>query len=389
MTALSQPKERSKTRKIWTVIGLMSGTSLDGVDAALLRTDGVSYLSWDDNGFVSIPYNDQRRADIRSIFGGSNAPAARISGIADDLTADHAAAIAALLEQTGLSASDIDLIGFHGQTIDHKPDQGFTTQIGNASMLARRFCVPVVSDFRSRDVANGGQGAPLIPLYHEALVRSAKVKTPVAVLNLGGVGNITYVGAYENDLLAFDTGPANALIDDAVLRATGDRFDTDGQLAKSGKVHQAIVDQWLNHPYFHAPAPKSLDRNAFDVSAALSLPLPDRIATITAFTVQSVALALQLCPARVNELYVCGGGRHNAAIMDGIAAAANLKAISVDALGWQGDALEAQGFAYLAVRSRLHLPLSLPTTTGVREPLTGGAVTIPPGNSMDLADTGI
>ena len=389
MPALSQPSSAHTSPshgKIRTVIGLMSGTSLDGVDAALLHTDGEDYLAWPDNGFVSLPYSDARRAEIRAVFGGSNAQDAIIQAVAHGLTQDHAAAIDALLTQTGLRAGDIDLIGFHGQTISHAPHLKQTCQIGTPALLAETFNVPVVSDFRIADVQAGGQGAPLIPLYHAALIRMAGIAPPVAVLNLGGVGNITYVGAEGAlDLLAFDTGPANALIDDAVLGETGQRCDENGKIAASGKIAQDIVDRWLAHSYFHQPAPKSLDRNAFDVSAARALPFADRVATITAFTVQSAVLACRLCPKPINALYVCGGGRHNATIMRDIQQQLQIPVLSVDTLGWQGDALEAQGFAYLAVRSRLRLPLSLPTTTGVPAPLTGGVLTLPPGAHASIA----
>lgn len=375
--------------KILTVIGLMSGTSLDGVDAAILHTDGRSYLAWPANGFVSRAYSDARRNAIRGVFGGSNAAPGVIDKVAHDLTVDHVTAIEALLAQTGLKASDIDLIGFHGQTISHAPERGHTCQIGAPELLARTFGIPVVSDFRSADVAAGGQGAPLIPLYHEALIRMAGVQTPVAVLNLGGVGNITYVGEAENDLLAFDTGPGNALIDDAVLATTAKRFDEDGRLAASGHIDDAMVATWMNHPYFHLPAPKSLDRNAFRTDIAHALSAADRVATITDFTVQSVLTACKLMPTPIHALYVCGGGRHNHTIMQGLQKGLGVPVLPVETLNWQGDALEAQGFAYLAVRSRQRLPLSLPTTTGVKEPLTGGVLTIPPGTSMMVEDSGV
>ncbi|MES2729883.1 MAG: anhydro-N-acetylmuramic acid kinase [Pseudomonadota bacterium] len=373
--------------KIWTAIGLMSGTSLDGIDAAILQTDGQNIVT--PGLHVTVPYSDARRAQIRSILGRTNAAEAEIAIIADALTQDHAAAISLLLQKAALKAEDIDLIGFHGQTIFHDPKNGITRQIGTPAMLARQFAVPVVADFRIADVRAGGQGAPLIPFYHAALARTAHCQTPVAFLNLGGVGNVTWVGAGPNDLVAFDTGPANALIDDAVLQATGRRQDDGGMLASQGHVHTDIVQKWLAHPYFAAPPPKSLDRDAFKVDVA-HLPLADRIATLTAFTVQSVIAAFDHFPAPVRQLYVCGGGRHNATIMAGLAAGLkDVHVAPVEALGFDGDALEAHGFAYLAVRSRLRLPLSLPTTTGVSRPLTGGCVTVPPGAACQDAAGGL
>lgn len=362
----------------------MSGTSLDGVDAAILRTDGQNVVQA--GASLTLPYTDQRREDIRRVFGRTNATAGEIATVAHDLTIDHVAAVQALLDKAGLSARDIDLIGFHGQTIFHDPENGITTQIGVPGLLATAFDTPVVADFRTADVQAGGQGAPLIPLYHAALARAAGCAAPVAFLNIGGVGNVTWIGPGEYDLIAFDTGPGNALIDDAVLQGTGQRYDADGTLARQGRVDQGLVDRWLSHPYFTAPAPKSLDRGAFAVHDVARLSLADQVATLTAFTVQSILAATALFPAPVKALYVCGGGRHNAAMMDALSAALPFPVQSVETLGYDGDALEAQGFAYLAVRSRLHLPLSLPDTTGVPRPLTGGVVTLPPGGS--IRDTG-
>ncbi len=358
----------------------MSGTSLDGVDAAILRTDGQNVVRAGDS--VTLPYTDIRRADIRRVFGRTNATVGEIAAVAHDLTVDHVAAVQALLDKSGLSAADIDLIGFHGQTIYHDPANGVTTQIGVPGLLATAFNVPVVADFRTADVQAGGQGAPLIPLYHAALARAAGCDGPVAFLNIGGVGNVTWIGPGDYDLVAFDTGPGNALIDDAMLQATGQRYDAGGTLAKQGRVDQDILDRWLAHPYFTASVPKSLDRGAFSVHDVARLPLADQIATLTAFTVQSIVAACAHFPSPVKALYVCGGGRHNAAMMDAMASALPFPVQTVETLGYDGDALEAQGFAYLAVRSRLHLPLSLPGTTGVKQPLTGGVVTLPPGGAI-------
>jgi len=358
-----------ETKKVYTVIGLMSGTSLDGVDAALLETDGHSYIKRLD--FVSIPYAPETQETIRKCLGLREDLDGFIARAEIEITRSHAAAIDWLLSKTGRHPQDIDLIGFHGQTIFHDPANRFTWQIGSGPMLARLTGIAVVNDFRSADVAAGGQGAPLIPLYHKALVEAASLTKPVAVLNIGGVGNITFIGS-DDTVLAFDTGPGNALLNDWVKTHTGAEYDEDGKLARQGRVDEVVLDKLLSHPYFTKAPPKSLDRDAWDISILQSLSAADGAATLTAFTVKSIALARAHLPEMPLHWYVTGGGRHNLFMMDGLRGAFNVPVDSVDTLGWDGDALEAEGFGYLAVRALLKLPLSLPTTTGVPEPLTGG-----------------
>jgi anhydro-N-acetylmuramic acid kinase len=352
-------------------IGLMSGTSCDGIDAALIHTDGTSI---DDFGpTFELSYDVAFRARLQSCFGGKGPVAA----VERELTERHADAVRQLLAEAGRTPSEIGVVGFHGQTIHHAPAQRQTVQIGDGALLAKLTGIDVVNDFRSADVGAGGQGAPLAPVYH--LARAYGLQKPVAVLNLGGVGNVTWIGPSESNgdgtLIAFDTGPANALLDDWALRHTGQPLDVDGALAKSGRPSTAALAQLKSDPYFSLPAPKSLDRQHFKAladAALAGLSAADGAATLVAFTVWSAAEAVNTFPSPAREWLVCGGGRRNPAIMQRLRSALSCPVRAVDEVGWNGDALEAQAFAFMAVRSLRGLPLSFPGTTGVPKPMTGG-----------------
>ncbi|MEQ9643798.1 MAG: anhydro-N-acetylmuramic acid kinase [Alphaproteobacteria bacterium] len=340
----------------------MSGTSADGVDAALLRTDGERIAA--SGPGLGLPYADDLGAAIRGLYGGQ-APKTEIARVAQALTEWHAEAIRRLLAETDWRP---DLIGFHGQTILHEPEHARTWQIGDGQLLADLTGVPVVNDLRSADVAAGGQGAPLAPLYHAAL--AADLERPLAVLNIGGVANVTWLGAGE--VIAFDTGPGNAMVDDWMRHHTGQAADLDGALAATGKVHDDVVAAILAHPYFQAPAPKSLDRDAFSASPAEGLTPADGAATLTMATARSVALARDLLPRPPTRWLVCGGGRHNPTLMRMLAAELGAAVEPVEAVGWRGDLIEAEAFAFLAVRSMNGLPTSLPSTTGAAAATVGG-----------------
>jgi len=359
--------------KILKVIGLMSGTSLDGIDAALLDTDGEAQVA--PGPSLTMPYDGQTRALLRAALDtarnavrGAPVPASireaeRVS------TQAHAAAVKALLQKTGLAPGDVSLIGFHGQTILHRPDQHWTWQIGDGGQLAQLTGIDVINDFRSADVAAGGQGAPLMPLYHAALARK-DLRGPLVVVNIGGVGNVTYI---DGDLvLAFDSGPGNAPIDDWMHRHTGKPVDADGALARGGRIDEAALARMLENPYFDRTPPKSLDRLDFGIQAVEGLSAADGAATLAAFTAATFARAREHFPHYVPMWIVCGGGRHNSFLMDQLRARLDGQVCKAEDAGWDGDALEAQGFAYLAARSKIGLPLSLPTTTGVKEAITGG-----------------
>jgi anhydro-N-acetylmuramic acid kinase len=351
-------------------IGLMSGTSLDGVDAAWLETDGERIGEFGPT--LTLPYDERLRSDLRRLL--DLAPTLdpndrRLKSAEARLTEYHVRAVAAL----GRSA---DFIGFHGQTILHQPQKRRTWQIGDAAELAWRTGVPVAHDFRTDDVAMGGEGAPLAPIYHAALARD--VAKPLAVLNIGGVANVTWVGD-DGTLIAFDTGPGNGPLDDWITRRTGAAFDRDGALAHSGTVAQPVLDHLLAHPYFAKPPPKSLDRLDFAAALATSglerlLP-PDGAATLVAFTAEAVASAP--LPAPPNRWLVTGGGRRNPAIMHALRTRLGVPVDPVESLGWDGDALEAQCFGFLAARTQAGLPISFPGTTGAPRPLTGGKITQP------------
>jgi anhydro-N-acetylmuramic acid kinase len=355
-------------------IGLMSGTSLDGIDAALIDTDGEHETRR--IAFRGEPYSDAARtqlAEATALALTFQSPRASppIVQAGELITRTHVFAVHKLLAEAEIAASDIAVIGFHGQTIAHRPDRGWTWQIGDGGALAQATGITTVSDMRSADVAAGGQGAPLLPIYHAALV--AGLDKPVAVLNLGGVGNITYVGA-DGALVAFDTGPANGLVDSWVEAQTGARYDAGGALAAAGRVEEAVLTAMLDHRYFELAPPKSLDRNDFTIQPARGLATADGAATLTAFTAASVAQAIDRLPKRPRRLLVVGGGRHNATMLGMIAARTGLEPEPADALGWNADSVEAEGWAYMAVRTLKELPISFPGTTGAPKPLTGGRI---------------
>ncbi len=360
--------------KILKAIGLMSGTSLDGIDAALLDTDGEDITH--PGPALTIPYDPETRAMLRAALSEARnvAEGAPIPWSIRDaerrLTEAHASAVEALLKKARLAPRDVALIGFHGQTILHRPERRWTWQIGDGALLARLTGIDTVNDFRSADVKAGGQGAPLVPLYHAALVKSAKVDQPVAIVNIGGVANVTYVDGAT--VLAFDTGPGNAPIDDWAQRHAGKPVDEDGALAAKGKVDNEILARMLQHDFFAKRGPKSLDRLDFGMADVEHLSPEDGAATLTAFTAATIARAREHFPDSADSWIVCGGGRHNKTLMNELRARLNVPVIPAEENGWRGDFIEAEAFAYLAVRSIHGLPLSLPATTGVPEPMTGG-----------------
>ena len=356
-------------------IGLMSGTSMDGIDAALVWTDGVSAVRT--GAALTVPYGVALRRRLQRVVTDRGADKKAAAKVERDITLAHIEAVERLLAATGLSPdSRSTIIGFHGHTVFHNPADRMTWQIGDPALLAERTGIGVVAQMRLADVKAGGQGAPLVPLYHAA--RASQLEKPVAVLNIGGVANVTWLDE-QGKIVAFDCGPGNALIDDFVHARTGHLYDASGTLSLSGTVHDAVVAQLLDNPYFDLPPPKSLDRNAFDASGVAALSNAGGASTLAAFTVQAAARSL-LKLGTPKQLLVCGGGRLNRAIMAGLAAALpDTEVAPVERVGWRGDALEAEAFGYLAVRSLKGLPLSLPTTTGVPQPMPGGVYTPAPG----------
>ena len=360
--------------EVQKVIGLMSGTSLDGVDAALLETDGETVARPGPN--LTISYDKATRArlraaleEARNVAQGAPIPHS-IRDAEQSLTRAHAEAVQALLAKAGLTPDRIALTGFHGQTILHRPERRWTWQIGDGALLARLTGIDVVNDFRSADVKAGGQGAPLMPLYHLVRARASGLPEPLVVVNIGGVAQVTYINGEE--VLAFDTGPGNAPIDDWMQRHHGVAVDEDGNFAATGKINDAALDKMLANPFFDRKPPKSLDRLDFGMEAVEHLAAADGAATLTAFTAASLSKAREHFPEPAHTWIVSGGGRHNKFLMAQLKARVNAPVLSAEEAQWNGDALEAEGFAYLAMRAKKGLPLSLPTTTGVQQPLTGG-----------------
>jgi anhydro-N-acetylmuramic acid kinase len=364
-----------------TALGLMSGTSLDGVDVALIETDGRRVQSFGATGYR--PYTEAERSllrqalteavhmDQRDARPGILREAERV------VTAAHAEAVVAFTAQNRITCQDIDIVGFHGQTVLHRPERRLTVQIGDGSALARAIHIPVIHDFRAADVAAGGQGAPFVPVYHRALAQSLAREGPIVVLNIGGVSNITYVDG-PDVLIACDTGPGNALLDDYMYRVMSQPFDTEGRLAAQGKPDEGWIARALQLPFFARRPPKSLDRNDFAALKLGPMKPDDGAATLTAFTAAAIARIVPLLPKRPKSWIVAGGGARNLTMLRMLRerlAPATVEAAEV--LGWSADAIEAQAFGFLAARGLKGLPLSYPATTGVPMPMTGGLIARP------------
>jgi len=365
--------------KLVRAIGLMSGTSMDGIDVAVIETDGEDEvvrgashtLAYDAafRGRLAQAIDEARALPDR----GTRTPL--LADVERELTERHAAGVEQLLRAQGLSAGDVAVIGFHGHTVLHAPERGLTVQLGDGSLLARRTGIDVVHDLRAADCAAGGQGAPLAPVYHRALAAGLPER-PLAVVNVGGVANVTWIGGYDDALLAFDTGPGNALIDDWMARHTGRARDEDGKVAAAGTVNEAALTALLTHDYFGALPPKSLDRNAFSLDPVAALSVEDGAATLTAFTAAAIARAREQFAEEPGLWVICGGGRRNRTLMSMIAERVGGAVAPAEAAGFDGDAVEAEAWGYLAVRSLLGLPITFPGTTGVPAPLTGGVLAI-------------
>lgn len=365
---------------VLTAIGLMSGTSLDGIDIALVRTDGEAVIEPGPVHFVPFSRDMKvfmRRA-IKAALEGRDG-AADIGKAAGELTEAYTLAVEEFLEREKIKRTAVDVIGMSGQTIMHRSRRneesvGRSWQIGDGAVLAVETKIDVVSDFRSADIREGGEGAPLAPVYHAALVRALEPDGAVGVINIGGVANITYVphGASDLEIVAFDCGPGNGLIDEWVELKTGAAMDADGALARAGQVHSDILRMMLLNPFLRRKPPKSLDRYDFRLEPVLGLSTEDGAATLTAFTAACVRASSAHLPEDPNDWVVAGGGRRNPALMEALGKALAGTVHSAESVGWRGDSLEAECFAYLAVRTLRKLPLSFPKTTRAPRPMTGG-----------------
>jgi anhydro-N-acetylmuramic acid kinase len=364
-----------------TTIGLMSGTSLDGVDVALIETDGKRVRSFGPSGYR--PYTDRERGLLRQALTEAVSLPQRDArpGILREaeraVTIAHAEAVATFTAHNRIACEDIDIVGFHGQTVLHRPERKLTVQIGDASALARAIHIPVMYDFRAADVAAGGQGAPFVPVYHRALAQLLEREGPIVVVNIGGVSNITYIDGTDT-LIACDTGPGNALLDDFMYRVTRQQFDCEGRMAAQGVADEAWIGQALEHPFFALPPPKSLDRNDFASLTLREMRPADGAATLTAFTSAAIARIVPLLPKVPKSWIIAGGGARNLTMMRMLRERLSPATVeSADGLGWSADAIEAQAFGFLAARGMKGLPLSYPATTGVPIPMTGGLIARP------------
>ncbi|MEW4564533.1 anhydro-N-acetylmuramic acid kinase [Bremerella sp. JC770] len=351
-----------------TVIGLMSGSSAKGVDAALITTDGEDFVDF--HGGLRFPYEDELRGRIQEASQ-HNIRLDDLLFLEREITLHHAQAVDVLKQQMGPIAESASLIGFHGHTLRHLPSDGVTMQVGNPWLLAEKTGLQVVSDFRRRDMARGGRGAPLASFFHQALFREKDF--PVAVLNLGGIANLTWLGA-DGSIVAADTGPGCGLLDEWAQEMAGLHHDVDGQLARQGTVHQALVDEFLASPYFQRPLPKSAARFEFDHIDVSGLSVEDGAATLCAVTVGGIETAIHSMPGPLGILWVTGGGAHHPVIMKRLRERFPMVR-TIDQRNLSPMTLEAECFAWLAVRSLRNLPLTIPETTGCSQPTTGGFVT--------------
>ncbi len=364
-----------------TAIGLMSGTSLDGVDVALIETDGRKVQSFGPTGYR--PYTGAERSLLRQALAEAihlpqrDARPGILAEAERAVTLAHAEAVAAFQAQNRLAPEDIDIVGFHGQTVLHRPERKMTVQIGDAAALAKAIHIPVMHDFRAADVEAGGQGAPFVPVYHRALAQALQREGPIVVVNIGGVSNITYIDGNDT-LIACDTGPGNALLDDFMFRTMSQPFDCEGRFAAQGRADEAWIRRALELPFFALPPPKSLDRNDFAALKLGEMAPADGAATLTAFTVAAIVRIVPLLPKLPKSWIIAGGGARNLTMLRMLRerlAPATVQA--AETLGWSADSLEAQAFGFLAARGLKGLPLSYPATTGVPMPMTGGVIARP------------
>jgi anhydro-N-acetylmuramic acid kinase len=368
-------------------IGLMSGTSMDGIDLALIETDGLDHVRR--ISAAEYPYEAEFRRrltlalDTAKVISQRTDRPGNLSELERDLTMRHAEAVMRFMLENGEATADINVVGFHGQTVLHRPAAGLTVQLGDGSLLRDQTGIPVVYDMRANDMTHGGQGAPLVPVYHQALASGIAHELsrgkPVCFVNIGGISNITYV-RQKHEPVAFDTGPGNALIDQWVEGHAGIPFDDGGRIAGEGGIHAEIVDAYLAEPFFRLKPPKSLDRNDFDLDLVNGLELSDGARTLANVTAEAIMACTRYLPEAPGLWIICGGGRKNAMIMSDladIAARQNSKVVTAEACGLNGGSMEAEAWAYLAVRSLKGLPLTFPQTTGVREAVTGGLLAGP------------
>ncbi|MGI9481809.1 MAG: anhydro-N-acetylmuramic acid kinase [Hyphomicrobiales bacterium] len=362
--------------EVLTAIGMMSGTSMDGIDVGLLRTDGEKII--ERGPFSEFPYSGAFRellgqaiVDAEGMTNRSLRPGV-LGESESQLTDLHVEAVESFLREHGLSFSEIDIIGFHGQTVLHRPEIGLTVQIGDGAKLAVRTGIDVVADLRAADMEVGGQGAPVACAYHRS-VAGRLAERPAVFVNVGGVSNVTFIPE-DGEPIAFDTGPGNVLIDEWMAEHTGAAYDESGKTAAKGTVNEQAISRMLDNDYFEIAPPKSLDRYDFSADAVAGMSLEDGAATLTAFTAASLARAQEHFPDIAKAWVICGGGARNPTLMAMLKAHLPGQVMRADELGLNSASIEAEAFAYLAARSLKGLPLTFPGTTGCTQPVTGGVL---------------
>ena len=374
MTCISKNAHNKNT--LYRVLGLMSGTSMDGIDAALLDTNGEELVQAKAHAFY--PYNKQDKHYLQKALEAGHLwhthekPPPAVAKAHHHLTQKHIEAVQQFLRHHNLKAHHCDAIGFHGHTITHRPREGRCEQIGDGHHLASKTGIPVVGNFRQNDMQHGGQGAPLVPVYHRAIATQLTPR-PMAFVNIGGITNITWLGD-KGEMLAFDTGPGNALLDQWMVQHHGKFMDKDGLLSRQGTVDEVWLKAFMNHPYFQKAPPKSLDRLTFPFHLCHNLKKSSAPITLAQIPALGLKRACAHVPLSPRLWIICGGGRHNPAIMRAIKNTLSGTVMTAEEKGLKGDTIEAQAFAYLAVRSLRGLPLTYPSTTGVHAPVGGGVV---------------
>lgn len=360
--------------KKYLALGFMSGTSADGVDCAVIETDGESEIQ-----FVGAETQDYESSFQETLIriASDDCPLDEVLSIERELSERHVAAGKSLLQSLGISFPRVDVVGLHGHTIRHQPKKGVTWQIGNPAIVAEELQTMVVSSFRNQDMAAGGQGAPLAPLFHQHLVHESP--KPLAIVNIGGVSNVTWIGS-NGDLVAGDSGPGCCLLDAWMQLRFECPFDQDGHNASLGKVSQPALDLLRRHPFYGLPFPKSADRFDFDFAPVQQLSAQDGAATLSALTASTISTCIGQFPELPRNLYVCGGGARNSFLLNLLGQELNsmnelVRVHPIETLGFRGDSLEAECFAWLAVRRLRGLPTSLPSTTGCGRPISGGTIT--------------
>ena len=356
-------------------LGLMSGTSLDGIDASIIKSDGENNLDIIDNKYFNYPEEFRKRLSSFILNINNKADVedniSTYKSLERDLTLYHSKISKKIIGENKLN---IQLIGFHGQTIIHKPKDGYSIQMGDANLLSQELKEKVIYNFRANDIKNNGEGAPLTPIYHKLLINKFKINNPTLILNIGGISNYTY--CFNDTLAAKDIGPGNVLMDEYLKKTKGIGYDKNGDIASSGNINKDIINQFYEHEFYNVQQKHSFDRNEFDFSFVKGLEFEDAVATLTYFTALVISQNIKKNFNNEIEIILCGGGRKNLTLVKHIKKLLKFKIKLIDEFNLDGDFIESQAFAYLSIRSYLNKIISYPSTTNVLNPVTGGEIKI-------------